>query len=65
MQIIPLSVGNRVELKKQHPCGGKIFRILRVGSDVRIVCETCSRDLTLDRVKFERAIKQFLKKESE
>ena len=65
MQIIPLSAGDRVELKKQHPCGGKIFRILRVGSDVRIVCETCLRVLTLDRVKFERAIKQFLKKESE
>lgn len=65
MQIIPLSVGDRIELKKPHPCGGKVFRILRVGSDVRIVCETCSRDLTLDRVKLERAIKQFLKKESE
>ena len=65
MQIIPLSVGDRVELKKQHPCGGKVFRILRVGSDVRVICETCSRDMTFDRVKFERAIKQFLKKESE
>ena len=65
MQIIPLSVGDRVQLKKKHPCGGDLFRILRVGSDVRIICETCARDMTLDRVKFERAIKQFFKKEGE
>ena len=65
MQIISLSPGDRVQLKKKHPCGGDVFRILRVGSDVRVVCETCSRDMTLDRVKFERAIKQFVKKENE
>ena len=63
MQIIPLSVGDRVQLKKKHPCGGDLFRILRVGSEVRILCETCSRDMTLDRVKFEHSIKQFMEKE--
>ena len=49
-----------VELKKAHPCGGKIFRIVRVGSEVRVICETCGRDMTLDRVKLEKAIKQIL-----
>jgi hypothetical protein len=53
-----MSVGDRAELKKPHPCGGNIFKILRVGSDVRIVCETCGRDMTLDRVKLEKSIKK-------
>ena len=26
-----ISVGDRVEMKKQHPCGCKTFEILRVG----------------------------------
>ena len=65
MKIIKMSVGDRAELKKAHPCGGNIFKILRVGSDVRIVCETCGRDMTLDRVKFEKAIKKMIYNESE
>ena len=65
MKIIKMSVGDRAELKKTHPCGGNIFRILRVGSDVRIVCETCGRDMTIDRVKFEKSIKKMIYCESE
>lgn len=58
MQIIPLHPNDRVLLKKPHPCGGRSFRILRVGSEVRICCETCGRDMVLDRIKLEKAIKQ-------
>lgn len=60
-----MSVGDRAELKKPHPCGGNIFKILRVGSDVRIVCETCGRDMTLERVKLEKSIKKMIYSESE
>ena len=57
MQIIPLHPGDRVQMKKNHPCGGRIFKILRVGSEVRLCCETCGRDITIDRIKLEKAIK--------
>ncbi len=60
MQIIPLRVDDRLQMKKPHPCGGSIFRILRVGSEVRVVCERCGRDMTLDRIKLEKAIKRTL-----
>lgn len=60
MNIIKLSVGDKVELKKPHPCGSKIFRILRVGSILRVVCEGCGHDVTVDRVKFEKSIKKVL-----
>ncbi len=60
MQIIPLHQDDRIQMKKAHPCGGRIFRLLRVGSQVRVLCETCGRDMTLDRVKLEKAIKQVL-----
>lgn len=55
--VIKLSVNDIIEMKKPHPCGGALFRVMRVGSDVRIICETCGRDLTLPRVKLEKSIK--------
>lgn len=64
MPILPLRPDDRIQMKKPHPCGGKIFRIVRVGSEVRVICETCGRDMTLDRVKLEKAIKQILTNES-
>ena len=60
MQIIKFSVGNVLELKKPHPCGEKLFKVLRVGSDVRIVCTGCGRDMTLDRIKLEKSIKNVI-----
>ncbi|MBQ9415374.1 MAG: DUF951 domain-containing protein [Clostridia bacterium] len=58
MQIIPLQAGDEVDMKKSHPCGNTRFRILRAGSDVRILCLRCGRDLTMDRLKFEKSIKK-------
>ena len=57
MQILKIAVGDRLELKKNHPCGKNAFKVLRVGSDVRIVCLNCGRDMTLDRIKLEKSIK--------
>ena len=36
MRIVKLCVGDTLEMKKQHPCGGKLFTVLRVGSDILI-----------------------------
>ena len=58
MQIIKLQPNSIAELKKPHPCGSRQFRILRVGSVCRIVCLGCGRDMDLDRIKLERAIKR-------
>ena len=60
MQIIKFSVGNILELKKPHPCGTKLFKVIRVGSDVRIVCTGCGRDMTVDRIKLEKSIKNVI-----
>ncbi|MDD6094662.1 MAG: DUF951 domain-containing protein [Clostridia bacterium] len=53
-----IRVGDVLELKKAHPCGSKRFSVLRVGSDIRIVCSGCGRDLTVPRVKLEKSIKK-------
>ena len=56
--IIKIAVGDILELKKPHPCGEKCFSVMRIGSDIRIVCTGCGRDMTLPRVKLEKAIKK-------
>ncbi len=58
MNIIKLSVNDTVELKKSHPCGSKEFKILRVGSDIRMLCCGCGHDMTLGREKLEKAIRK-------
>ena len=60
MQIIRMRVGDTLELKKPHPCGGKCFRVMRVGSEIRIVCMGCGRDMVLDRVKLEKSIRKLI-----
>lgn len=60
MQIIRMNVGDVLELKKPHPCGEKRFRVMRTGSEVRIVCLKCGRDMVFDRVKLEKAVRQVI-----
>ena len=64
MQIIKFNVGDVLELKKPHPCGNKLFRVLRVGSEMRIVCLSCSRVMNIDRLKLEKATKKIVNGES-
>ncbi len=58
MKIPSISVGDTLELKKNHPCGSKLFTVVRVGSDIRIICKGCGRDMTQPREKLEKAIKK-------
>ena len=56
--IISFSVGDTLKMKKPHPCGCYAFRVLRVGTDVRIACAQCSREVTLPRIKLEKSTKE-------
>ena len=60
MEIIKYKVGDLIELKKEHPCGNKNFKVLRVGSDIRISCVCCGRDKIMDRIKLEKSTKKIV-----
>ena len=58
MKAIPnITTESLLELKKPHPCGNRMFKVLRVGSDIKISCTRCQRVMTLERVKLEKMIK--------
>lgn len=52
-----MEVGDKLLMKKPHPCGGKEFEVLRVGSDIKIRCTTCAHEVVVPRVKLEKNIK--------
>ena len=58
-----LSVGDKVETKKPHPCEKKsvIFTVLRIGADIKLSCDNCGRELMMPRIKAEKMIKNVLK----
>ena len=60
-----LRLYQRVELKKQHPCGSKVWKILRVGMDIKLRCEGSGHELMLPRSKVEKAIKRILPEEEQ
>ena len=57
-------VGDILEMKKQHPCGNKRFRVLRVGMDFKIKCEQCGHEIMLPRVKSEKNIKKIIREDA-
>ena len=54
------SLGDTVQMKKPHACGGNAWEITRVGADVKIRCLTCGRVVMLDRQDFMRSGKKIL-----
>lgn len=64
-QIPTIRPGDVLELKKSHPCGKSLFEVVRVGSDVRIICLECGRDVTVPRIKLEKSIKKIIRGEEE
>ena len=58
--IMDLNVGDRIEMKKPHPCGCKNFTLLRVGMDFKIQCEGCGHQVMVTQKKVEKNIKKVL-----
>ncbi len=53
---LALASGDVVRLRRAHPCGGREWRVVRVGADIGITCLTCERRLMVDRRELERRI---------
>lgn len=55
--VIDFTMGERIRLRKKHPCGGSEWEVVRLGADIGIQCSTCSRKLLLPRSALEKRIK--------
>lgn len=55
-----IEVGNRVQLRKAHPCGSFEWVVYRVGADIGLRCAGCGRRVMLTRSEFNRRLKQII-----
>ena len=55
-----IQVGDVLQMKKTHPCGGREWLVLRVGMDFRLRCQTCGREVMILRSKADKSVKMIL-----
>lgn len=49
-------LGDVARLRKPHACGGRDWRVTRVGMDMGLSCLTCGREIRIPRWDFERRV---------
>lgn len=58
VSVMEIHVGDIVKLKKQHPCGSYVWRILREGADFRLECVGCGHQIMMARRILEKSIRE-------
>jgi len=56
---VPFRLGDRLELRRRHPCGGTAWEVDRLGADIGLRCGTCGRHVLLERRAVERRLVDF------
>ncbi len=54
------AIGHHLILRKPHPCGGYGWAVYRIGADIGIQCDNCSRKLVLARSQVDKMVKQYV-----
>ena len=60
--VLDLRVGDALELRRKHPCGGTEWDVMRVGADIGLRCRTCQRRVLMDRPTLRRRLKTLLER---
>ena len=56
-----IQIGDRLKMKKKHPCGSTEWDVLRVGIDFRLKCCGCGHMIMVARKQAEKNIRQVIK----
>ncbi|MBE6761777.1 MAG: DUF951 domain-containing protein [Ruminococcaceae bacterium] len=60
-----IKVGDKLIMKKPHPCGDNRFAVLRIGMDFKLRCMGCGHEIMAPRSKIEKRIKNIVTEEKE
>ena len=52
-----IAIGDVVRMRKPHPCGGYEWKVVRLGADIGLVCQTCQHRIMLSRRDLEHRMK--------
>lgn len=64
-QVLELRLGDRITLRKPHPCGARTWDVVRLGADIGLTCSTCARRVLLARADLERRFAGFVTRGAE
>ena len=56
-----IRIGDKLQMKKKHPCGVDIFTVTRIGMDFKLRCDGCGHEVMVSRVKAEKSLKKIIK----
>ena len=60
--VLALFLGDVLRLRRPHPCGGDRWLVDRLGADIGLRCQTCSRHVLVDRRRLERRLVDFVER---
>jgi hypothetical protein len=60
MALVDLRIGDRISLRKPHPCGSHDWEVVRLGADIGLVCVGCGHRILMDRLEVERRFTGYL-----
>lgn len=52
------ALNDEVIMKKSHACGNNLWTITRMGVDIKIKCNSCGREVMMDRLEFSKKLKK-------
>ena len=55
-----IRLGDKVQMRKTHPCGSAEWSVIRIGADIKIKCLGCGRIVMMDRADFIKRRKKVL-----
>ena len=58
-----IQVGDKLLMKKKHPCGADVFTVTRIGMDFKLVCTGCGHEIMIPRKTAEKSLKKIIKGE--
>lgn len=61
VKMVEIHIGDRVALRKAHPCGANEWVVYRVGADIGLRCVGCERTVLLSRGVFTKRLKRMIK----
>lgn len=63
--LVQIALGDRIRLRKPHPCGGYEWQVVRLGTDIGLVCQTCRHRVLLPRGEFNKRFKSIVQRAKE
>jgi hypothetical protein len=60
--VLDLLLGDVVQLRRKHACGGSAWLVDRLGADIGLRCTSCDRHVLLERRRLEARMIGFLER---